>query len=45
MRKVADVKEKVRETKGDAFPTANQVLIFKGKVRQPSFLAASTMVP
>ena len=31
---VLAVKEKVRETKGDAFPAANQVLIFQGKVGQ-----------
>jgi len=31
---VLAVKEKVRETKGDAYPAANQVLIFQGKVGQ-----------
>lgn len=30
--KVLAVKEKVQETNGDAFPAANQVLIFQGKV-------------
>ena len=31
---VLAVKEKVRETKGEAFPAAHQVLIFQGKVCQ-----------
>ena len=30
------MKEKVQETNGDAFPAANQVLIFQGKVGQPT---------
>lgn len=30
--KVSDVKAKVRQEKGDAFPAEHQVLIFQGKV-------------
>lgn len=42
--KVSDVKEKVRETKGDAFPPANQVLIFQGKVLKDDTTLADNKV-
>lgn len=42
--KVLAVKEKVRETKGDAYPAANQVLIFQGKVLKDDTTLAENKV-
>lgn len=37
LAQIADVKAKVQQEKGDAFPVAHQVLIFQGKVGQYTY--------